>query len=355
MNRLLNLLPVVAFGVTLLACAPVGAAGGSAGAPDLERAFARRDLGPVLTWLNSSAAPDSSPDVVRARAWLAEHEGELERARDLLDTAVEAAPGRADLRTDRARVLTALVDSAGALASMRLAGRIREDLERAVALAPDDVDAVDALYGFHLRAPGLVGGNRERAAELEQRLRKLAPQRLAYRKARRLAGQDRLDAAIEHLQRAVEQAGRHAERTPRDWRVRLARWYRQAGDYRAAVEVLEPLLQAPRKYRPALFELGRIGAESGLCAEAAVAALERFLAAPDWPGDPQPSMAWWQLGRVLELLGREREAAEAFGRALAMSDSPPAAGASRADRAGHGAAPSGAAGRGLSRAPSPSS
>lgn len=63
------------------------------------------------------------------------------------------------------------------LAAGSLVKRMRRELERAIELDESNLDALDALQVFHLRAPRLVGGNKGEAKELAARIQKVSPAR----------------------------------------------------------------------------------------------------------------------------------------------------------------------------------
>lgn len=58
--------------------------------------------------------------------------------------------------------------------AISLARKTRVALEQAVQLAPNDPDAVRDLIRYYRAAPGFLGGNEEKARQLEQRLRRFA-------------------------------------------------------------------------------------------------------------------------------------------------------------------------------------
>jgi tetratricopeptide (TPR) repeat protein len=96
-----------------------------------------------------------------------------------------------------------------------------------------------------------------------------------------------------------------------DWLHRLGR------DEGALDAYQEALVEAPQ-HAEAMYALGRMVAESGLEYDIGVDALQRFLALPPWPQDPEPKLAWWQLGRIHARAGCNEKAEAAFRRALAL-------------------------------------
>jgi len=64
-----------------------------------------------------------------------------------------------------------LAERAGWLEAMSLARKTRTALEQAVELAPHDREALSDLIKYYRAAPAFLGGNRDKADALEQRLR----------------------------------------------------------------------------------------------------------------------------------------------------------------------------------------
>ncbi|MDT8449807.1 MAG: tetratricopeptide repeat protein [Wenzhouxiangellaceae bacterium] len=281
----------------------------------VERAFATRDLsalGEILDVLDR----DDRVGALRLRARLADRMGAPGQALDLTGRAIELAPvdRRPGLLVEQAGYRARMVDGAGMLASLGIARALHDDLEQAIALEPENVDALDALIAFHRRAPGIAGGDRARARELQQRLAGLDRARALYRDARSHARRGDPGAALAALRRAID-AGPDA---PREWLLQAARWADRLERPDEAVEWLEQLLDELPDDPAVLYELGRIGARHGTRLARAVEALERYLVLPKWPGDPGPEQAWMQLGLALQRCGRPDAAAEAFSRALAL-------------------------------------
>lgn len=283
--------------------------------PDPARAWENRDFVAVEHWLQA-VAPDAAdnPAALRARAWLARRDGDSARALELVGSAIAQAPGSADLRVDRAAFRSDLIKDAGRFRSLRLAREIRDDLEQAVAAAPGHIDALVALTSFHQRAPGIAGGDAGRAAELLERLREIAPARFDLHRAMQFADDGRYEQAVSEISLAIETADLARPK----WHLRKGQWLRRLGRESEALSALEQALVLAPRFAPALFEIGRLAAETGLAPDAGTDALRRFLELPRWPDDPEIKIAWWYLGRIHASAGRDEQAEQAFGRVLAL-------------------------------------
>ena len=283
--------------------------------PDPEYFWEHRDLRPVEVWLGTVRGEiDERVESLRAQAWLARRAGDSERALNLIDRAIERAPDAADLRVDRASFRSDLLDEAGPFRSLRIARDIRDDLEHAVSVAPEHVDALVALASFHQRAPGIAGGNAHYAAALMDRLERLAPGRMHLRLAMQLARQERYDEAVVRMSEAIDTA----ERIRPKWWLRKGRWLLALERHDQAAQCFELALEDAPRFGPALYELGRLAARGERDPAEGLAALRRYLELPRWPGDPDQALAWLQLGRIEMRLDHPAKARDAFGRALEL-------------------------------------
>lgn len=323
MNRCIRPALLVCGAALCLSTGSVADTPTEAAIPDPVRAWEVRDLAPLEDWLAAATGDVGAHDdnasgkhvpLLRAQAWLARREGEAERALTLIDRAIEMAPDRPDLRVDRAAFRSDRIEDSGPFTSLRIARDVRRDLEHALAVAPEHADALAALTAFHLRAPGIAGGDRDEAAALLARLGELAPSRRTFREAIELAEAERLTEAVDRIALALSQA----DRARPNWRVRLGDWLHRVGRNDEALEAYRQALMEAPQHAGAMYALGRTSAESGLAAEAGIDALERFLAQPRWPLDPEPKLAWWQLGRIHAGAGCVEQAEAAFRRAMAL-------------------------------------
>ena len=283
--------------------------------PDPELAWEYRDFRPVEEWLTRHAqAGSDSVEVLRARAWLARRSGDSERALELVNQAIGRAPASADLRVDRASFRSDLLDDAGPFKSLRIARSIRDDLEHAVSVAPEHIDALVGLASFHQRAPGVAGGTAHYAEALMERLEQLAPGRMHLRAAMQLARQERYDEAVVRMSEAID----ISERIRPKWWLRKGRWLLALERHGQAAQCFELALEDAPRFGPALYELGRLAARGEGDLDEGLAALRRYLELPRWPGDPDQALAWLQLGRIDMRLDRPAKARDALRRALEL-------------------------------------
>ena len=119
------------------------------------------------------------------------------------------------------------------------ARRARMAFEKAVRLDPDHLAARTALVEYHLRAPGIVGGNREKALEQagEIKSRNLTEGHLAWAL---IHAEEKAQDKVENAYLAAVEL---ANDDPRPV-LRLAAGYRRTGRRHEAIRVYETYLQS---------------------------------------------------------------------------------------------------------------
>jgi len=71
----------------------------------------------------------------------------------------------------------------GTFTKISLAHRFRKEIDRTLELDPNDLDALQDLARFYWHAPGIVGGDKQKARETADRLFRIAPDRGAIARA----------------------------------------------------------------------------------------------------------------------------------------------------------------------------
>lgn len=171
-----------------------------------------------------------------------------------------------------------LLRHAGRTRSLRDASRGRDALERALILDPDYLEAREALFLYHERAPWPLGSRAKAAAQLEE-IRRRDPDLATV-----LSVNSRISAR----------------------------------DFPGAFQLCDEVLARQPDNYTALYHYGRSAAISGLNLERGLACLQRCLTLePPSAASPTHSHVGNRLGNVLEHLQRPAEARAAYQAALA--------------------------------------
>lgn len=222
----------------------------------------------------------------------------IDAAVPLAAACIERHPEAAECHYVLGMLTSAQALRGGMLKAMRLAGRIRESFEKAVALQPGQFNHRVALMQFYLVAPGIAGGGTDKARELARATEARQPEHARCLRAMLALAEDR-PAEAEQLLWAV-QAGHD--------KVLQAVTYANLGQLGAlklnqqqtaqAQTLFERLLQADPSRAFAAYGLGRVKAESGAPQEALryYTQARRLRGHATLPIDYREALAWLLLG-----------------------------------------------------------
>ncbi len=117
------------------------------------------------------AASEVSSEFHRGQALYAQ--ARFEEAVAAFESAVATMPQRSDYHHWLAKAYGRLAETSGWVRAIELAKHTREALEKAVALDPQNAEAVADLLEYYKLAPKFLGGGKDKAEQLELRLKSL--------------------------------------------------------------------------------------------------------------------------------------------------------------------------------------
>jgi tetratricopeptide (TPR) repeat protein len=268
-------------------------------------------------------------------------------ARDLAEKAAALEPTRADYRLQVGSIYGQTAERASVFKQFGLARRFKSDAEAAATLDPKNTDARWQLIEFHLRAPGIVGGDKKKVDTLLDEIARVDPCR-AYKVKATSVEKD--PAAREALYlKAVEANGD-------DYEARLLLAIHYASDAvkkydlaekqaRAAIKIdpdrvsaygLVAALCAQQQRWPELdavlaeaeanvsdnlrpyYEAGRTLLRAGTELPRAERAFKKYLSQEPEAQSPPLAAAHWRLGQVYEKSERKKEAIAEWEEALRL-------------------------------------
>jgi len=256
---------------------------------------------------SSAAEPAPAADRVEALA----RSGDADGAIALGEEALRAAPGDAALWRALGEAYGGKARTASVLARFGLARKCRAAFERAVELAPGDVEARTALFTYYLEAPAIAGGGSARARLEAEAIAKLDPARGHCALGALLLHEKDFAGAESEYRRALESRPESAE-----GRAGLAAVLLEESRFDDARRLWSGLLNDPDLGRVAHYQLGRISLESGNGLDEGVEHFKLYLAAPPPPEAPSWAEADWRLGLLYEKLGKREEAIGALREAV---------------------------------------
>lgn len=252
-------------------------------------------------------------DLLRWRATMAGLKGENDKAKSLLDQALELDPDNHDVRLERATMNLQTIDDAGALGKLGIAKDARDTFIGVLEEDPDNVDAMVALIQYDWNAPWIAGGRDKRAERNLARLEQLSPgDALSLKVIRALSGED-LEGALALSDRLLDEAPTRSRRLRHGILLQRADRPQDALAHFRAMTTDYPW--DPGSW----YQLGRTTVLSEIELATGEEAFRKVLELPEWSDTPHHAAALWRLGMNLELQERRDEARDAYRRALELN------------------------------------
>lgn len=275
--------------------------------------------------------------------------GEYNRALALAEKAVAIEPKNADYHLLLAFICGRQAMRAGILRQIGLALRIRREAETALGLNPNHVEARIVLAEYFFRAPGIFGGDKNKARALAEEVVKLNPA-LGYLEQASLARRERKQDRMEDLYKKAVEANAQSYRAL----MALAGFYSYGSQSnfdlaekyaREAIKLdpgrsgaygllaqnsarqerwqeLDDILGQAEKNVPdnlnPYFQAGRTVLQDKKDPGRAERYFRKYLTQEPEPTSASPAQAYWRLGQALERQNRKAEAVEAITTALKL-------------------------------------
>ena len=267
----------------------------------------------AIAELNSrrSSAADAESSNLLCRAYFALED--WNRAESSCRKAVALDPGNSRFHLWLGRVYGEKADRANFLAAATLAGKVREEFERAVELDPKDVDARLDLAEFYLAAPAVVGGGEQKAREQAQYIATLNPAREHWVYAR--IAEQKKDAVT--AEREYRQYIDLSQSDAEAW-LNLALFLRRQKRFGEMEQALVKLSQSLMPKPDVLVEAAEMLYRAGRKYPFATELLHRYLASG--PVEAAPAFkARYLLGLLLEKQGDRAGAADEYRASLSLA------------------------------------
>ncbi len=239
---------------------------------------------------------------------------DFETAANLLEKAVAQSPNSAEAHYLLGAAYGRLTQQASIFSKAGLARKAKVELEHAVQLDPDDLDARLALIEYYLAAPAFLGGGERKAIEQANEIKK----RDAFMGHRAFASlydeQKKPDLARKEYIDAVKE-----QPTSPKTHYWLGVSFLGDDNYKSAAEEFETSVKLDPNFMPGWFQIGHAAVLSKANFQRGEEGLRRYLAyAPKFHEPPLHRAHFW-LGRIYEEQGKKGEAKASYATSLKLN------------------------------------
>jgi len=207
--------------------------------------------------------------------------GEFKKASESFEKAVSADPAGSEYEHWLGKAYGKRAETASPFTAPGLASKTRQHFEKAVALNPKNLEAVNDLFEYYLEAPGFLGGGLDKATQIAERIAQLDPVEGLWAQARIAERRKDFRTAEDRLRRAMEAAPTQVGRV-----VDLAKFLSKRG----RIEESEQTFRAAERIAPdsprLLYQRAETYIQGGRNMDAARILLKRYLASTLSPDDP---------------------------------------------------------------------
>ncbi|MGQ9919502.1 MAG: tetratricopeptide repeat protein [Bryobacteraceae bacterium] len=219
--------------------------------------------------------------------------GDFKKAVGALSKAAEARPGDANVWLWLGRAWGRRAETSSMLMAPSYASRSRQCFEKAVALDPNNKEALNDLFAFYLEAPGFLGGGMEKAQALIGRIRELDPAEAELALAQIAEKKKQYDQAEANLKRAVELAPKQVGRL-----IDLAKFLARRGRIAEAERTMESAAALAPDSPKVKYARAELYISTNRNPQEARLLLEEYLQSPLTPDDPPREEARKLLERI---------------------------------------------------------
>jgi tetratricopeptide (TPR) repeat protein len=207
--------------------------------------------------------------------------GDFKKASESYEKATAAEPSNSNYEHWLGKSYGKRAETSSMFTAPGLASKARQHFEKAVALDPKNLEAINDLFEYYLEAPGFLGGGLDKAAKTAERIAELDPVEGLWAQARIAERRKDYGTAEDRLRRAMEAAPMQVGRV-----VDLAKFLSQRG----RIEESEQTFLAAERIAPnnprLLYQRAETYIKAGRNIEIARSLLKRYLSATLSPDDP---------------------------------------------------------------------
>jgi len=239
---------------------------------------------------------------------------DADAAATLLEKAVAQNPKSAEAHYLLGSAYGSQAQKASIFGQASLAGKTKDEFEKAVELDPNLLDARYGLVQFYTMAPGIIGGSYDKAFAQVGEIKKRDPL-MAHRAAAFIYSQQKKpdEARNEYLAEVRE--------FPKSARahIDLGVSYIVQKNFKAAGDEFELAVKVDPAYMPGYFRLGQISVFTSSNYARGEELLRKYLTYTPKENEPSLARAHYWLGQIFEKQGKKAEAKASFETSLKLN------------------------------------
>jgi tetratricopeptide (TPR) repeat protein len=270
-----------------------------------------------------SREAQSSPNDWHAHIALARTYYAVGRWDDAIKAGEKAAslnPNCAECQSWLARMYGDKAEDSGPFGGLKYGRKAGEALDRAAQLAPNDPQVLSALAEFNISAPGMIGGSKDRAQNLADRLAKIDPAESHWVLAQLAQKDKRWEDAEREFKASIDASNGAA-----NYWLEYGKFLWRRGRNPEMEQAVLKAVASPRKKSNSLYEAGNLLQRAGRNFPDSIKYLRAYLDQANKSEDAPAFRAHYLLGTVLERQGDKPAAIKEYRQALSLaSDFKPA-------------------------------
>lgn len=239
---------------------------------------------------------------------------DADAAAALLEKAVAQNPKSAEAHYLLGTAYGSQAQKASIFGQASLAGKTKDEFEKAVALDPALLDARFGLIQYYTMAPGIMGGSYDKAFAQAAEIKKRDPL-MAHRAAAFIyTHQKKTDEARNEYLAEVREFPQSARA-----HIDLGVSYIVEKNFKAAADEFETAAKVEPTYMPVYFRLGQGAVITSSNYAKGEEALRKYLAYTPKENEPSHARAHYWLGQIFEKQGKKAEAKASFATSLKLN------------------------------------
>lgn len=253
--------------------------------------YQRTDYPASLALLARDPAPDAATMHLTGKNYFML--GDYKKATDFFNKAVAMAPSNSDYVLWLGRAYGRRAETGGWFMAGPNAAHARDCFEKAVALDPQNGEAMNDLFDYYLNAPGFLGGGVEKAAAIARRIVHERPAEAHFEQAQIAAKRKDYHAAEAQLRAAMAMEPRDPGRI-----LDVARFLAAHGRIEESEKLFERAEQVAPGDPAVLYARAKFYIDSRRNLDQARELLEKYLQSDITPDDPPKQNAQKLLRQV---------------------------------------------------------